>query len=132
MTPRALLPIAAAAAAALPGIALRLTGAHPPALVAAAVFGTAVVGAAFLLALGAEVLQLDLSAGLALALLALIAVLPEYAVDFVFLIAIRAVRALTRPPRLPPIRRLRRTGGPRSRRRVHDWLAEERGVRLRR
>lgn len=84
MTPRALLPIAAAAAAALPGITLRLTGTHPPALLAAAVFGMAVVGAAFLLAWGAEVLQLDLSAGLALALLALIAVLPEYAVDFVF------------------------------------------------
>ena len=39
---------------------------------------------AFLLAWGAEALQLDISQGLALALLALIAVLPEYAVDFVF------------------------------------------------
>ena len=47
-------------------------------------FGLAVVGAAFMLAWGAEVIQLDISAGLALALLALIAVLPEYAVDFVF------------------------------------------------
>ena len=34
--------------------------------------------------MGAEVLQLDVSQGLALAVLALIAVLPEYAVDFVF------------------------------------------------
>ena len=46
-------------------------------------FGLAVVGAAFLLAWAAEVLQLDVSQGLALAVLALIAVLPEYAVDFV-------------------------------------------------
>src|ERR1700737_3022486 len=46
--------------------------------------GIAVVGAAFMLAWAAEVVQLDISAGLALALLALIAVLPEYAVDFVF------------------------------------------------
>src|SRR5689334_13160238 len=37
-----------------------------------------------MLAWAAEVVQLDISAGLALALLALIAVLPEYAVDFVF------------------------------------------------
>ena len=37
-----------------------------------------------MLAWAAEVLQLDISPGLALAVLALIAVLPEYAVDFVF------------------------------------------------
>ncbi len=47
-------------------------------------FGLAIVGAAFLLSWAAEVAQLDIAAGLALALLALIAVLPEYAVDFVF------------------------------------------------
>jgi len=42
------------------------------------------VGAAFILSWAAEVVQLDIAAGLALALLALIAILPEYAVDFVF------------------------------------------------
>ena len=47
-------------------------------------FGLAIVGAAFLLSWAAEVAQLDISAGLAIAGLALIAVLPEYAVDFVF------------------------------------------------
>src|SRR5689334_18360415 len=57
---------------------------HPPNLVAAVCFGLAVVAAAFSLAWAAEVVQLDVSAGLALALVALIAVLPEYAVDFVF------------------------------------------------
>jgi cation:H+ antiporter len=68
----------------LPGIIVRLSGAHPRHWLAALCFGLAIVGAAFLLGWGAEVVQLDISAGLALALLALIAVLPEYAVDFVF------------------------------------------------
>jgi cation:H+ antiporter len=76
--------IALAIAAAVPGIALRLSGADVAPLLAAAIFGMAVVGAAFVLAWAAEVAQLDISAGLALALLALVAVLPEYAVDFVF------------------------------------------------
>ena len=48
------------------------------------VFGLAILGSAFLLAWAAEVLQLDVSQGLALTVLALIAVLPEYAVDFTF------------------------------------------------
>jgi cation:H+ antiporter len=73
-----------AAAATLPGIALKLSGTHPPDLAAAASYGLAIVGAAFLMAWGAEALQLDVSQGLALAVLALIAVLPEYAVDFTF------------------------------------------------
>jgi cation:H+ antiporter len=81
---RQLLAIALAVAAVLPGVCLRVFGLHPRPLYAALAFGLAVVGAAFLLAWGAEVIQLDISAGLALALLALIAVLPEYAVDFVF------------------------------------------------
>src|SRR5262249_37644550 len=63
---------------------IRIGGVHPEPLVAAIVFGLAVVGGAFMLAWAAEVAQLDISAGLAIALLALIAVLPEYAVDFVF------------------------------------------------
>jgi cation:H+ antiporter len=76
--------VGAALAAALPGATIHLAGLHPNPLVAAAVFGFAIVGAAFMLAWAAEVVQLDISAGLALALLALVAVLPEYAVDFVF------------------------------------------------
>src|SRR5262245_42140274 len=78
------LAILLAILAVVPGVSLRLSGAHPEPLLAALCFGLAVVGAAFMLAWGAEVIQLDVSAGLALALLALIAVLPEYAVDFVF------------------------------------------------
>lgn len=55
----------------------------PPSL-AALVYGVAIIGAAFVLAWAAEAAQVDVSAGLALAVLALLAVLPEYAVDFVF------------------------------------------------
>ncbi|MCA9627492.1 MAG: hypothetical protein KC766_07495, partial [Myxococcales bacterium] len=47
-------------------------------------FGGAVVSASFLLAWAAEVAQVDVSASLATAVLALIAVLPEYAVDLYF------------------------------------------------
>jgi cation:H+ antiporter len=54
----------------------------PP--LAAMIFGVSIVGAAFLLSWAAEAAQVDISAGLALAVLALLAVLPEYAVDFVF------------------------------------------------
>lgn len=69
--------------ATLPGVFLRLSGTHPDPILAALAFGLAIVGAAFILSWAAEVVQLDIAAGLALALLALIAVLPEYAVDFV-------------------------------------------------
>jgi cation:H+ antiporter len=47
-------------------------------------FGLAILGAAFLLSWGAEVAQLDISQALAIAFLAFIAVLPEYAVDLTF------------------------------------------------
>jgi cation:H+ antiporter len=79
-----LLAISLAVGLTVPGIVIRITGSHPTAWLAAILFGLAVVGSAFLLAWAAEALQLDVSQGLALAVLALIAVLPEYAVDFVF------------------------------------------------
>ena len=72
-----------ALAATLPGVYLRITGIHPEPILAAILYGMAIVGAAFILSWAAEVIQLDIAAGLALALLALIAILPEYAVDFV-------------------------------------------------
>jgi len=68
----------------LPGALSRLTGVHGEVGVMALLFGLSIVGAAFLLSWAAEVAQLDMSAGLAIALLAFIAVLPEYAVDLVF------------------------------------------------
>jgi cation:H+ antiporter len=68
------------------GIATYLGLPHPelaPPL-AALVYGVAIIAAAFVLSWAAEAAQVDISAGLALAVLALLAVLPEYAVDFVF------------------------------------------------
>ena len=68
----------------VPGIVSRLAGFHGDPGLRALIYGLAIVGAAFLLSWAAEVAQLDISAGLAIALLAFIAVLPEYAVDLVF------------------------------------------------
>ena len=81
---RALAQVAAAALITVPAFVVRFTHPELPHPVEALVFGLAIVGAAFMLSWGAEVAQLDISAGLAIAILALIAVLPEYAVDFVF------------------------------------------------
>ncbi len=103
---RQLIPIVLAVAATLPGLALRATGSAPAEWLAAILFGMAVVGAAFLLAWGAEALQLDISQGLALAVLALIAVLPEYAVDFTF-----AVKAGEDPDKYAPLALANMTGG---------------------
>jgi cation:H+ antiporter len=57
---------------------------HVPHLVEAAIFGVAVFAAATLLTWASEVAETEISAGLALVVLALIAVLPEYAVDLYF------------------------------------------------
>jgi cation:H+ antiporter len=67
----------------VPGVALRLELIHVPLVWETTLFGVAILGAAFLLAWAAEVAQLDISQTLAIAVLALIAVLPEYAVDLV-------------------------------------------------
>jgi cation:H+ antiporter len=103
---RQLIPILGATALTLPAILTRLSGAAPPEWLAAVVFGLGVVGAAFLLAWGAEALQLDISQGLALAVLALIAVLPEYAVDFTF-----ALKAGEDPDKYAPLALANMTGG---------------------
>jgi cation:H+ antiporter len=84
------LPLVLAILASIPGTLLGLAelfhlGAPelaPP--LQALLYGMAVVGAAFVLAWAAEAAQLDVSASLAIGVLALIAVLPEYAVGFVF------------------------------------------------
>lgn len=70
----------------MPGVVATLVDLRPAPVLGALLFGGAIVGAAFLLSWAAEVAQLFISAGLAIALLALIAVLPEYAVDMVFAI----------------------------------------------
>jgi cation:H+ antiporter len=72
-----------AIAVTVPGMVLFFASPDLPHALQAVLFGLAIVGAAFVLSWAAEVAQLDISAGLAIALLAFIAVLPEYAVDFV-------------------------------------------------
>jgi len=66
-----------------PGIILRFAGIHPEPALGAAIFGLSILAAAFLLSWAAETAELDISQGLALAIIAFIAVLPEYAVDLV-------------------------------------------------
>ena len=94
-----------AAAVTLPGLLARLGGVHPGDIVGVAIFGLAIVGAAFILAWAAEALQLDVSQGLALAVLALIAVLPEYVVDFTF-----AAKAGENPEKYAPLALANMTG----------------------
>jgi len=76
--------IAAATLVASQWIVLRLTGAHLPHLWMAICSGVGIFGAAVLLSWAAEAAQIDIPQSLALAFLALIAVLPEYAVDMYF------------------------------------------------
>lgn len=73
-----------AATVALPSVALRLGGVRLPAVPAMLVYGSAVVASAFLLVWAAEAAHRDISGSLATAILAVIAVLPEYAVDLYF------------------------------------------------
>lgn len=67
-----------------PALVVRITGISLPSLLELVIFGAAVVSAAFLLAWAAEAAQKDISGTLAIALLALIAVLPEFAVDLYY------------------------------------------------
>ncbi len=76
--------IGLAIAATAPGLILRFGSIHISDPVDALLYGMAIIGSAFLLSWAAEAAQLDISAGLAIAILAFIAVLPEYAVDLVF------------------------------------------------
>ena len=81
---RRLLPLWLAVAACLPGLAFSLLAVPmtPPA--AAGLSGLAILGASFLLLWACDVAQNDIPQALALAVVALIAVLPEYAVDMYF------------------------------------------------
>jgi cation:H+ antiporter len=84
MPPTLARPVAVCAILAVPALVLRLSGAHPAAAAGLLVFGAAVVAASFLLAWAAEAARVDISGPLAIAILAVIAVLPEYAVDLYF------------------------------------------------
>ena len=76
--------IAATVALTLPPIYMRWYHVQLDPRLDSIIFGLGILGAAFLLSWAAEVAQMDVSRGLALALLALIAILPEYAVDLYF------------------------------------------------
>lgn len=69
---------------ATPALVFRTLGFHPNPVLDLVVFGAAVVAASFVLASAAEAAQKDISGALAIAILALIAVLPEYAVDLYY------------------------------------------------
>src|SRR5689334_24405719 len=84
MSPKLARPIALCVALTIPALFLRLSGVHTAAALSLAAFGAAVVAASFLLAWGAEAARVDIAGPLAIALLAVIAVLPEYAVDLYF------------------------------------------------
>jgi cation:H+ antiporter len=84
--------LAVAAAAALPSIVLRWGAIHVDPVTGIFVFGLGILASAFLVAWAAELAQLEISQSLAIIVVALLAVLPEYAVDLYF-----AWTAATRP-----------------------------------
>jgi len=70
--------------AIVPALVLRVLGIQLDPVVGLIAYGGAVVGASFVLAWAAEAAQIDVSGGLAVGVLAVIAVLPEYAVDLYY------------------------------------------------
>ena len=78
------LPVGVAAAAVLPATVLRLTGGSAGSVGDMALFGLAILAAGFLLSWGAEAAEKYIATGFVLAVVALITVLPEYAVDFYY------------------------------------------------
>ena len=66
---------------AVPGVFIRFSGVHFEPQIEALIFGIGIIAGAFLLSWAAEVAQLDVSASFAIAVLALIAVMPEYMVE---------------------------------------------------
>jgi cation:H+ antiporter len=83
-TARGVIWLAAAALLTVPSLLYAPLGVEASPPVEALVFGFGILGAAFLLSWAAEVAQLEVSQAFALAILALIAILPEYAVDLYF------------------------------------------------
>jgi cation:H+ antiporter len=68
----------------VPGLYFGISHAPITPVMGTILFGIAIFGAAFLLSWATEAAQIDISQSFAIAILALVAVLPEYAVDFVF------------------------------------------------
>ena len=81
---RQAIPIVLAVLVTLPGIYCRLAHVELPPILMAIVGGVAILGAAFLVLWACDTAQMDISQTLAIALVAFVAVLPEYAVDMYF------------------------------------------------
>ena len=81
---RFLILVAIALLATVPAIFFRLIGLRPSPILDAGVFGLAILAAGFLLSWGAEAAERHISQGLILAVVALVTVLPEYAVDLYY------------------------------------------------
>lgn len=81
---RFLVLVSIALSATAPAMVFRLLGWRPNALLDSAVFGVAVLAAGFMLSWAAEAAERRISKGLILAGVALITVLPEYAVDMYY------------------------------------------------
>jgi len=79
-----LVAVVATLSLTLPWVALELTGFDPGTVVTVAVSGIAVLGASFLLAWAAETAEKDVPRPFAIAVLAVLAVAPEYAVDALY------------------------------------------------
>jgi cation:H+ antiporter len=76
--------LAGLVACTLPGLLLRVGGAHIPPLLGCVAFGGAVMAAGFLLAAAAEAAEIDVPSGLAVAGVAFVAVLPEFVIEVFF------------------------------------------------
>ena len=76
--------IGIAVLATLPALWLRFSGARPDPMVDSVLFGIAILAAGFMLSWGAESAEGQISSGLILAIVALVTVLPEYAVDIYY------------------------------------------------
>jgi cation:H+ antiporter len=73
--------IAFAAAFTVPGVLVRVTGGGAPYPLQVVAYGAAVVAAAFMLAWATEAAQVDIGHGIVIAVVAFVAILPEYVVE---------------------------------------------------
>lgn len=81
---RLIVLILIATAVTVPALLFRYTGYRPDPISDAGIFGVAILAAGFMLSWGAESAEGQISSGLILAIVALITVLPEYAVDIYY------------------------------------------------
>src|SRR4051794_20130788 len=82
--------LAIAVAGTIPGALVRMSGGAAPFPVQVVAYGGAVVAAAFILAWACEAAQVDVAHGLVVAVVAFVAILPEYIVEVHFAFSGRA------------------------------------------